>query len=132
MKLTQTKEYAILFLRQVEEFTDVEISKRLKIPVEDVRRVLKENGDTKIDLSAPLPEDLEEEEEKPPIPEKTSNNSPKMKDLMMTRTQSGKEGVTAMTQDASSYSDSVKKTLENVRAERIQRNIYRPNQGSNE
>lgn len=133
MKLTQTKEYAILFLRQSEGFSDTEIANRLKIGIDDVRRVLKENGDKELDSSAAVEE--EEPVEEPPIPEKTSKNSPKMKDLMVTKTRSGKEGIAAMTQEASEFSDAVRPNMENVRAARIQKHIFRPseaNKGSNE
>lgn len=128
MKLTQTKEYAILFLRQSEGFSDLEIANRLKISLDDVRRVLKENGDKELDSSATVEE--EEPVEESPIPEKTSKNSPKMKDLMITKTRAGKEGIAAMTQEASEFSDAVRPNMESVRATRIQKHIFRPNEAN--
>lgn len=113
MKLTETKQYAILFLRQSEQLSDTEISKKLKINIDDVRNVLKENESKKSDENT--------------IPEKKSKNSAKMKDLMMIKTQSGKSGIASMTREASEFSDAVRPNMESVRATRLHKHIFRPN-----
>ena len=60
-------------------------------------------------------------------PDKKSKNNAKMKDLMMIKTQSGKSGVSAMTKEASEFSDAVKPNMESVRVSRLHKHIFRPN-----